>query len=174
MTRRTLTTLLGILMLAGAVAPVALADPPPGFPPLQGARFDGRSPDTKDAAYAAHHTNARAYNVAVGYASPPDGTTFDGRSPDTKDAAYAAHAKRATSSSTSGSAGAFDGRSPDTKDAAASAHSTPAPLIITSATGFDSTDAGIGAAAGFGLAALLAAAVGFAKTRHRLPANIAS
>jgi len=89
-TRRILTALTGILILAGAAASVALADPPGGSPPLQARSYDGRSPDTKDAAYTAHHTRT-TYNLATGYATPPDGTLFDGRSPDTKDAAYAAH-----------------------------------------------------------------------------------
>jgi hypothetical protein len=77
MPRRTLTTLTGILILAGAAAPTALADPT-GYPPLRAASYDGRSPDTKDAAYAAHQTTRTTYNVAIGYATPPDGPPLDG------------------------------------------------------------------------------------------------
>ena len=147
-------------MLAGTIAPAVLADPPPGFPPLQGARFDGRSPDTKDAAYAAHHTSARSYNVAVGYASPPDGTTFDGRSPDTKDAAYAAHHP-------SGSAAdVLDGRSPDTKDAAALAHAVNAQTAVTSSSGFAWDDAGIGAGTAVAVVALLGLAISRLRNRR--------
>jgi len=169
MIRRTLTTFLGMLMLAGAVAPLALADPTPGFPPSQGARFDGRSPDTKDAAYAAHHSNARNYGVAVGYASPPDGIAFDGRSPDTKDAAYAAHHPASRNSNASVGSGSvpdgtgLDGRSPDTKDAAAFAHTSNGQTPVTGSSGFAWDDAGVGAVAALGVIAIL----GFGTTRLR-------
>ena len=53
MTRRILITLTGILVVAGAVTPTALADAS-GPPPLQAAHFDGRSPDTRDFATLAH------------------------------------------------------------------------------------------------------------------------
>jgi hypothetical protein len=86
---------------------------------------DGRSPDTKDAAYLAH---------------------LDGRSPDTIDAAAQAHAPTTP---------IFDLRSPDTKDAAAAAHATPAASIVGSNGGFHWTDAGIGAAGGFALALIV-------------------
>jgi hypothetical protein len=88
---------------------------------------DGRSPDTKDAAYLAH---------------------LDGRSPDTLDAAAAAHAKPGQPT--------LDGRSPDTRDAAATALAAPArPVVLVGRSGFDWTDAGIGAAGGFAIALLL-------------------
>ena len=92
---------------------------------------DGRSPDTKDAAYLAH---------------------LDGRSPDTIDAAAAVHATARPP--------AVDLRSPDTRDAAAAAHAPQTPSILTVGNGgFDWTDAGIGAAAGFAIALLFGAAV---------------
>ncbi len=91
---------------------------------------DGRSPDTKDAAYLAH---------------------LDGRSPDTIDAAATAHATPSPI--------VLDGRTPDTRDAAAAAHAPQAPSIVLVRTGrFDWTDAGIGAAGGFALALLLGGA----------------
>ena len=91
---------------------------------------DGRSPDTKDAAYVAG---------------------LDGRSPDTMDAAAAAAA--------TASPPAVDLRSPDTRDAAGAAYQPQAPSIaMVGASGFDWTDAGIGAAAGFATALLLAGA----------------
>ena len=108
--------------------------------------------------------------LAGGWA-PPSGRNFDGRSPDTKDAAAAAHSAR-TSASTHSSAttpdprltGKFDGRSPDTKDAAAAAHAS-APVVVVGSAGFDWTDAGIGAAAGFGLAVMLVAGLTLTRTR---------
>ena len=94
---------------------------------------DGRSPDTKDAAALAH---------------------FDGRSPDTVDAGLRAHETQPN----------VDQRSPDTRDAALTAHSTPAPtIVIATSSGFDWTDAVIGAAGGFAIAILLAG--GFALLR---------
>jgi hypothetical protein len=44
-------------------------------------------------------------------------------------------------------------------------------VIVLGATGFDWTDAGIGAAAGIGLAAIAAAAVALARNRQTLPAS---
>ena len=86
---------------------------------------DGRSPDTNDAAYLAH---------------------LDGRSPDTIDAAVQTHATQPV----------VDFRSPDTRDAAVAAHVTPAPTIVVGgSSGFDCTDAGIGAAGGFAIVLLL-------------------
>jgi hypothetical protein len=132
-----LNIVLAVLALVLGAAAFAASGPPP----VQGARFDGRSPDTKDAALAAHRSNRSLSGASVGQTKPPDGTTFDGRSPDTKDAAYAAHHElfqrtfaRVLNRSLQGSslriapAGpplsgvGYDGRSPDTKDAAASAH----------------------------------------------------
>ncbi len=87
---------------------------------------DSRSPDTKDAAALAQ---------------------FDGRSPDTVDAGLRAHETQAN----------VDLRTPDTRDAAVAAHSTPAPtIVVATSSGFDWTDAGIGAAGGFAIAILLA------------------
>jgi len=94
-------------------------------------------------------------------------TSLDGRSPDTRDAAAAAHAGVPTLPTTV----VFDGRSPDTKDAAASAHSGLAPVILANASGFDWVDALIGAAGGFGLAAVLGACVGLVRGRDRVIAT---
>ena len=65
----------------------------------------------------------------------------------------------------------FDGRSPDTKDAATAAHAPPASVIIVGATGFDWTDAGGGAATGFGFATIAAAALALTRTRGALTTN---
>ncbi len=95
----------------------------------------------------------------------------DGRSPDTKDAAVAAHApKVGYGFGQSGFAGratqpprVVDGRSPDTRDAALAAHSTP--KVLVAGSGFDWTDAGIGAAGGFGIAVIAVGAVGLVTRR---------
>ena len=63
MTRRILTTLTGILILASTAIPVALADLPGGYPPRHATSYDGRSPDTKDALGHARDT------LAVGQAT---------------------------------------------------------------------------------------------------------
>jgi hypothetical protein len=135
----TTRTLIGINVILTVLALVlaAAAFAASGPPPVQGARFDGRSPDTKDAASAAHQSNRRIAGVTVGQAKPPDGTLFDGRSPDTKDAAYAAHHQRFVQKLNryiqsavirTPAAGppqngvGYDGRSPDTRDAAVIAH----------------------------------------------------
>jgi hypothetical protein len=167
MTLRRIITAGAVLALTCLTAPVALANGT-GSPPLQAAHYDGRSPDTKDAAYAVHRGSRTTYASAgaSSVSGPPlNAAGYDGRSPDTKDAAAAhvttAHARAATTLT-----GTFDGRSPDTKDAAAATHAAPAPVIVVGSTSFDWTDAGIGAAAGFGLA-IIAAAAGLALTRNR-------
>jgi hypothetical protein len=150
-------------------APVALADGV-GSPPLQPAHNDGRSPDTKDAAYAAPHSRRITNAAASSVAGPPvNGVGYDGRSPDTKDAAAAAHALTTTRARTATTlTGNFDGRSPDTKDAAAAADAAPAAVIVLGSTNFEWTDAGIGAAAGFGLAIIAVAALALTRTRGAL------
>jgi hypothetical protein len=134
-------------------------------PTLNGTGFDGRSPDTKDAALAAHQ-GSRTPAIATTSPATRSGaaTPLDGRSPDTRDAALAAHGNStgtynvATGYASPPLTGAgFDGRSQDTKDAALAAHNPAATVVIATADGFDWTDAGIGAAAGFGLALMLAA-----------------
>jgi len=115
--------------------------------PHNGARFDGRSPDTIDAARAAHPQarfdpntpQTRARLIGQGYV---DGSLYK-TSP-------------------------LDGRPSDTKDAAAAAHASSSPVIILGASGFDWTDAGIGAAAGFGLAIIAAAALALTRSRRAL------
>jgi hypothetical protein len=57
------------------------------------ALLDGRSPDTKDAAAAAHRISHAVISAKTVSSWPPlSATAWDGRSPDTKDAATAAHA----------------------------------------------------------------------------------
>jgi hypothetical protein len=121
MFHRILSSALLLVALAFALASAAFA-------------FDGRSPDTKDAADAAS-------------------VIRDGRSPDTRDAADAASVIR-------------DGRSPDTRDAALAAHLGVAPAVMVVRGSFDWTDAGIGAAAGFGLALVAGAAIALANPRR--------
>ena len=116
------TTVLALTVAAVAV-PAALGGVP----------RDGRSPDTKDAAIAAHS----ASSVIV--------APVDGRSPDTVDAALAAQGSSLVP---------LDGRSPDTVDAALQAHS-PVVTIVRS-SGFDWGDFGIGFAAAVGSLLLLA------------------
>jgi hypothetical protein len=99
---------------------------------------DGRSPETKDAAVATRESR----------------TTLDLGSPDTRDAALRAEVLRSARA---------DVRAPDTKDAALLADSPPRSSPVTPVTGiggngFEWTDAGIGAAAGFAVALLLAGA----------------
>ena len=98
--------------------------------------------------------------------APTNANHFDGRSPDTKDAA-AAHASQSRTTAAALTA-RVDGRSPDTQDAAAAAHATPSPVIIVGSTGFDWTDAGIGAATGLGLAVVLGAGLALARSRRAL------
>jgi hypothetical protein len=86
---------------------------------------DGRSPDTKDAAYLAHLDGRSPDTIdaaAQAHATPP---AADLRSPDTKDAAAAAHSTPAAS------------------------------IVVISNGGFDWTDAGIGAAGGFAIALIV-------------------
>jgi hypothetical protein len=222
---RLITTAGLVLALACLSAPLALADAG-GPPPLNGAGYDGRSPDTKDAAAVAHHNQRTIANTklattagpsmnGVGYdgrspdtkdaaaaahrsqrgistakavvttakastaAGPPlNGAGYDGRSPDTKDAAWSVHytartistAKVLTTARAPRNGASYDGRSPDTKDAASAARQLLSPtVVVASSTGFDWTDAGIGALAGFGLAVVLAA--GFSLLRR--PARVA-
>jgi hypothetical protein len=100
--------------------------------------LDGRSPDTIDAALAAHP-------IAL----------VDGRSPDTRDAAQTAQVNLLTP---------VDGRSPDTVDAAVQAQS-PVVTVIQQ-PGFQWGDFGIGVAAALGLTCLLAVAIRLL-TAHR-------
>jgi len=110
--------------LAGIIAAIAAAPAASGI-------ADGRSPDTRDAAYLAH---------------------LDGRSPDTIEAAAQAHATPAVPAIT-------DGRSPDTRDAAFAAHTLAPVVTITDSGGFAWFDAGIGAAGGFAIGLVLASGV---------------
>jgi hypothetical protein len=163
--RTHLGTIVLTLAVAAVVVPAALA----------GAPRDGRSPDTKDAAIAAHSAGS-----VVG--APVDGRSpdtidaallaqqgsfvlLDGRSPDTVDAAIAAQQRSLApldgrSPDTVDAALAaqqstlVDGRSPDTIDAALQAHS-PVVTIIRS-NGFDWGDFGIGFAVAVGSLLLLA------------------
>jgi hypothetical protein len=113
-----------------------------------GISLDGRSPDTKDAALAAHP-------IAL----------VDGRSPDTLDAAQAAQANLITP---------VDGRSPDTIDAATQAH-IPVVTVIQ-APGFQWRDFGIGVAAAFGLMCLLTVSIRLLTTHksRKQPGSVAT
>jgi hypothetical protein len=117
--------------------------------------FDGRSPDTKDAASVVHAqivvpTDGRSADTIDAALSHSTATGLDLRSPDTIDAAVVAH----------GTQPGVDLRSPDTRDAAVAAHATPTPsVVIVGNSGFDWTDAGIGAAGGFAIALLAAGAL---------------
>ena len=96
---------------------------------------DSRSPDTRDAAWAAHNVAAPA----------------DLRSPDTRDAAGKIPVGLPVMS-------AVDLRSPDTRDVAAGrlpAGGEPAQVTVVRPGGFNWSDAGIGAGAGAGLVLLL-------------------
>jgi hypothetical protein len=95
--------------------------------------LDGRSPDTKDAGFA-----AQQQALAL----------VDGRSPDTQDAAQTAQANLLTP---------VDGRAPDTIDAATQAYIPVVTVIQT--PGFQWGDFGIGVAAALGLICLLAVSI---------------
>jgi hypothetical protein len=83
---------------------------------------------------------------------------LDGRSPDTKDAAFASQQPGNS---------VVDGRSPDTMDAAAAEHvGSGTTVVVAESTGFDWADAGIGAAAGLGLAVILLAGYGLSRSRR--------
>jgi hypothetical protein len=94
-----------------------------------GVALDGRSPDTRDAAFAAQAAES---------------APVDGRSPDTIDAAYVAQTAESTP---------VDGRSPDTTDAAVLAHNPVVNAIRTPA--FQWGDFGIGGASALGALLLL-------------------
>ena len=145
-TRRRLTLAIALTATLGVLAvPQALAS-------SGSVAVDGRTPDTRDAALAAH---------------PQAATPVDGRSADTHDFAALAHSAAATITSpgyqdgwygyavaltkASKTSQVLDGRSPDTRDFAALAHS---PVVtITRSPGFAWGDFGVGAAAA--LAAML-------------------
>ena len=115
--------------IVAAIAVALLVAPPA----LAG---DLRSPDTRDAASAAHGATA----------------SVDLRSPDTRDAASRVGAGQPASP-------AVDLRSPDTRDVAEgrppSSGTLPAQITVVRQGGFDWTDAGIGAGAGAGLVLLV-------------------
>jgi len=126
---------------------------------VNGAMGDGGSSAPPDwlERYAAAHP--------YGLSTPTVVTTGirDGRSADTLDAARSAH-----STSVSPTTSIRDGRSADTLDAATSAHNTS----VVPSSGFDWSDAGIGAALGAGAMIALAfcLAVLLARRRHQTPA----
>ena len=90
---------------------------------------DGRSPDTKDAAFLAHLDGRPPDTIDAAAQAHATQPVVDLRSPDTRDAAVAAHA------------------------------TPPASIVVVSNGGFDWTDAGIGAAGGFAVALLLAGVI---------------
>lgn len=141
--RAHLVTIVLSLAVAFVVIPAALGGTP----------RDGRSPDTKDAAIAAHSLDSVV------------GARFDGRSPDTIDAALAAQARSLVpvdgrspdtvdAALAAQESAVVDGRSPDTIDAALQAHS---PVVtVVKPSGFDWGDFGIGFAVAVGSLLLLA------------------
>jgi hypothetical protein len=161
------TRLTAAIALAFALACTAAGLATAAWAPTNANHFDGRSPDTKDAAIVMHH-GSRVLLTATAQANwpPVNGIGYDGRSPDTKDAA-AVHASQSRTTAAALTA-KVDGRSPDTKDAAAAAHTTPSPVVIVAASGFNWTDAGIGAATGLGLAVVLGAGLALARSRRAL------
>ena len=110
-------------------------------------------------------------SIAAAWA-PTNAAHFDGRSPDTRDAALLVHEGRHLSGrTTSKQAIVRDGRSPDTGDASVAIRSATSPVIVLAATGFDWTDAAIGAAAGFGIATIAAAALALARSGKTFAAS---
>jgi hypothetical protein len=120
-----------------------------GVPSALAGGFDGRSPDTRDAARTAQQSTV---------------VLLDGRSPDTRDAAL--NVQSTTYGPTDGWYGyavsltnaaqtpqIADGRSPDTRDAAVQAH---APVVtVVKSPGFQWGDFGIGIAAALGAVLVL-------------------
>jgi hypothetical protein len=125
--------------------------------------FDGRSPDTRDAAEQAQLSSivdGRSPDaIDAGYQARLGslGTLVDGRSPDTLDAAYQARLGSQTTIA--------DGRSPDTVDAGVLARTQV--VEITSSTGFNWSDFGIGAGVAVGaLFILVGLGAGMREARH--------
>jgi hypothetical protein len=129
---------------------------------------DGRSPDTSDAALAAHTSppprgsSSRFgppdgwYPYVLSLAQPNTATLLDGRSPDTKDAAQIAQEPALTPN---------DGRSPDTRDAAVNPQSIDATTGGTTSFQWDDFTLGIGAAIG-SMLLLLGSALAVRTTRR--------
>jgi len=110
-------------------------------------------------------------SIAAAWA-PTNGVHLDGRSPDTRDAALLAQQGSRASRRAAGSQTIVRGGRPhDTKAAVITARSTPSPVIVLAGTGFDWVDASIGAAAGFGLATITAAALALIRNRQRTIAS---
>src|SRR6516164_1331692 len=106
--RRVTVALALTAAIATLTSPQALADGT-GRAPLQAAHYDGRSPDTKDAAYAAHHGNRAAFAALTTNSTtawpPLNGVGYDGRSPDTRDAAAQTRAPTTTNTRVTSVAG---------------------------------------------------------------------
>jgi hypothetical protein len=147
---------------------------------------DGRSPDTKSAALAAHARSAPqgstsrfgprdgSYPYAVSPTRRNAATLVDGRSPDTLDAARLSgltvadgrspDTRDAALAARTRAAVSVDGRSPDTIDAASLAHS---PLVtIVRSPGFDWADFSIGIAAALGAMLLFRLSTTILSSRH--------
>jgi hypothetical protein len=91
------------------------------------------------------------YTYAASVTRSATASPADGRSPDTRDAADAAQLQ------------VVDGRSPDTLDAAQAVQ----PIELVSSSGFDWSDAGIGAGLGAAAITLLGASLLFVFTHRR-------
>jgi hypothetical protein len=127
--------------------------------------FDGRSPDTRDAAEQAQLSfvvDGRSPDTLDAAEQAQLASVSDGRSPDTLDAAYQAQLGLQST--------IVDGRSPDTVDAGILGRTQV--VEITSGTGFDWGDFGIGAAVAVGaLFILVGLGAGMREARqarHRL------
>jgi hypothetical protein len=127
-----------------------------------GTLVDGRSPDTLDAAYQAQIdslglvADGRSPDT-VDFANQAVVGSLDGRSPDTLDAAYQAQVARLNPIA--------DGRSPDTIDAGVLGRTQV--VEVTSGSGFNWGDFGIGMAVAIGLLFILVGlGAGMREARH--------
>jgi len=134
--------------------------------------IDGRSPDTVDAALAAHQPDFGPPDGWYGYAvSLTKQARLDGRSPVQRILAQE-NAKAVALLATSRPQATVDGRSPDTVDAAAQAHSPVVTVVRT--PGFGWSEFGIGVAAALG-AMLLGLSIRFlARQSRKQPSSVAT
>ena len=155
LSRFTQTLLLAAIVAALAAPAVALAGANSGYGPRDG-WYTYAVSVTKSDRNAASDSNRYGprdgwYTYAVSVTNSAKALTVDGRSPDTLAAADTAQLQVA------------DGRSPDTLDAAVS----PQPVAFVQPGRFDWADAGIGAATGAALIALLGSLLLLLVRSHR-------
>ena len=136
---RIATTVGALALLAGALATSAVAG-------------DGRATDTKGHAHIRALLDGRSPDTIDATRQTPVASVSDLRSPDTHDTALSAAHVHATP--------VTDLRSPDTRDANLIVPTNVAtPVVLVGSSGFDWTDAGIGATSGFAVAILAAGAL---------------